>query len=69
MRKLCRAAILAAVALLYLQPAILLVPVARAGAMAPAASSRVKKKNKRSKIKNRKLILKGHHGKHGGRPA
>jgi hypothetical protein len=66
MRKLCRTALLSAIALLCIQPATLFVPSASAGAL-PAATSQVKKKNKH---KNRKQkVLKGRHSKHTRKPA
>jgi hypothetical protein len=69
MRKLCRHGIFCALALFSLQPAALVVPVAFAST-APAPASSAKKKNKGHKIRYRKKILKGHHGKHTtGKPA
>ena len=67
MIKLCRAAILSAVALLSLQTTLLFVPGVSAGAV-PAAASSAKKKNKVRKTKKQK-ILKGHRVKHSRRPA
>jgi hypothetical protein len=65
-RKLCRTALLSAIAWLSIQPAILFVPTVSA-AEVPAAASKVKKK---TKYKNKKQkILKGRHGKHSRRPA
>jgi hypothetical protein len=61
MRKLCRTALLSAMALVCLQPSTLFVPRAAAGAV-PAAASRGKKKNKYKKRKQK--VLKGRHGKH-----
>jgi hypothetical protein len=66
MRKLCRTALLSAIALLSLQGATPFLPSASAGAV-PAAASKAKKK---PKYKNRKQkVLKGRHGKHNRRPA
>lgn len=67
MRKPFRAALLLVMVLLFPVPAILIVPRVYAGAV-PAAASKTKKKNK-SKPKKTKKILKGHHGKHKGKPA
>ncbi len=67
MRKLCRTALLSALAMLSIQPATLFVPRVYAGAV-PAAASPAKKKNKVKKTKKQK-ILKGRHGKHNRKPA
>jgi hypothetical protein len=71
-RKICRTALLSAIALLSIQAATLFVPSVHAGAV-PAAASPAKKKNKfktnKFKIKRNKKILKGHHGKHDRKPA
>jgi len=65
-KRLCRTALLSAIAWFSIQPAILFVPrVAAAGV--PAAASKSKKKTKHKNTK--KMILKGHHGKHSRRPA
>ena len=66
MRRLWHAALLSAMAMLFIQTATFFVPSASAAAV-PAAASRAKKKTKQ---KNRKQkILKGRHGKHAGKPA
>jgi hypothetical protein len=75
-RKLCRAALLAILAFLFIQAATLIVPRVYAGPV-PAAASPAKKKYKYKKPKFKKAkykatkqkILKGHHGKHNGKPA
>jgi hypothetical protein len=66
-RKLCRTALLSALALLSTSPAILFVPIVHAGAI-PAAASRPKK-NKQFKKHGKNKLLKGRHGKHARRPA
>jgi len=66
MRKLCRTALLSAIALLSIQPATLFVP----SLLAAAASSAASPAKKKSKHKNKKQkILKGRHGKHSRKPA
>jgi hypothetical protein len=65
-RKLWRAALLSTVAMLCVQPATFFVPSASAAAV-PAAASKAKKKTKHKSKKQK--ILKGHHGKHAGKPA
>jgi len=66
MRKLCRTALLSAIALLSIQPATLFVLNASAAAV-PAAASPAKKKNKHKSKKQK--VLKGRHGKHNRKPA
>jgi hypothetical protein len=66
MRKLCRTALLSAIALLSIQSAALFVPNASARAV-PAAASPAKKKNKHKTRKQK--VLKGRHSKHTRRPA
>ena len=72
MNKLARGVLVFVMTVLTAQPAILFAPPASAAA-APAAASSKKDKNKKKikhKYKNKQLkILKGHHGKHKGRPA
>lgn len=72
MKKLARSLLLSVLAFLTLQPAILFVPSAIAAAR-PDASSPKKKIKGQKKFKphrdRRVKILKGHHGKHKGRPA
>jgi hypothetical protein len=65
-KRLCRTALLSAIAWLSIQPAILFVPRVAAEAV-PAAASKSKKKTKHKNTK--KMILKGRHGKHSRRPA
>jgi hypothetical protein len=65
-RRLCRTALLSAMAWLSIQPAILFVPRVAAAAV-PAAASKSKKKTKHRNTKQK--ILKGRHGKHSQRPA
>jgi hypothetical protein len=67
MSKLFRAALLSAIVALSLLPMTFSVPRVSAGAV-QAAASKTKKKSK-SKPKKTKKILKGHHGKHKGKPA
>jgi len=66
MRRLCRTALLSAIAWITIQPAILFVPRVSAAAV-PAPASKSKKKTKHKNTK--KMILKGRHGKHSRRPA
>jgi hypothetical protein len=66
MRKLCRTALLSAIALLSIQQAPFFVPGVSATAT-PAPASKAKKKYK-PKFRKQK-ILKGRHGKHARRPA
>ena len=72
MRKLARSLLLSALTLLILPPGILSVPSATAAAR-PDTSSPKKKIKSQKKFKPHKdrrvKILKGHHGKHKGRPA
>lgn len=70
MRKLCRTAILFAIALLSIPPAALFVPGAFAAAL-PSGGPQAKKKSKnKNKRKDRKQkILKGRHSQHSRRPA
>jgi hypothetical protein len=65
-RKLCRTALLSAIALLSVLPATLFVLSEYAGAI-PATASPAKKKNKVKKRKQK--ILKGRRGKHSRKPA
>jgi len=66
MRRLCRTALLSAIAWITIQPAILFVPrVSAAAVAAPASKSKKKTKHKNTK----KMILKGRHGKNSRRPA
>jgi hypothetical protein len=75
-RKLCRATLLPILAFLFIQAATLTVPRVYAGPV-PAAASPAKKKYKYKKPKFKKAkykatkqkVLKGHHGKHKGKPA
>jgi len=64
--KLCRTAILFAIALLSIQATTAFVPSVSAGAI-PAAASPAKKKNKVKKKKQK--VLKSRHNKHSRRPA
>jgi predicted Abi (CAAX) family protease len=70
-RKLCRTTLLSVIAMLSLQLAILFVPRVFAGAVpAPTSAAKKKAKFKRTKYKAKKQkILKGHHGRHRGKPA
>jgi hypothetical protein len=67
LRKHFRATLLSAIVALTLLPMTLTVPRVSAGAV-QAAASKTKKKSK-SNPKKTKKILKGHHGKHKGKPA
>ena len=67
MRRLCRVALLSAIAILSVQPATCFYPPLFAGA-APSAASRATKK-KKSKPRKSKKILKGRHGNHKRKPA
>ncbi len=64
-----RTALLSAMTILSIQPAVLFVPSVYAGAV-PAAASHAKKKNKLKKLKMKKQkILKGRHVNHKHKPA
>jgi len=67
MRKLFRTALLSAMTLLFVPSATLFVRIASAAAT-PTDRKTTKKKSRR-KYNSKKLILKGHHGKHKGKPA
>jgi hypothetical protein len=67
MNKLFRAALLSAILMLILVSTANIAPRAY-GRAVPVTASKNKKKNK-SKPKKTKKILKGHHGKHKGKPA
>jgi len=68
-RKLSRAALWIVIGLLFLSPATLLIRGAAAGAVPQVSNPTKGKKQKKRKIKRKEKILKGHHGKHKGRPA
>ena len=69
MKTICRGALLAALVIASVPPLMLLVPSALAGSP-PASTTKTKKHTKhREHKKQKEVVLKGHHGKHAGRPA
>ncbi len=73
MSKLCRTAVFFAFALLSIPSAPLFVRGTSAQVASETGSKpKIKKQNKRkprTRANRKKLILKGHHGRHKGRPA
>jgi hypothetical protein len=67
MRRLFRTALLSAMTLLFVPPATPL--VGSAFAATTRTDRKTTKKKREKKYNSKKLILKGHHGKHKGRPA